>query len=127
MSGSELIDVKTELQLLGLQGEDLEQSERRILELRQELVDSRPANAEESWSGVAIANNPKAILVVETITDMIIEKQGILERAMKGEDIHDSLANIKAKVESLVIGGKVKAHTLDHITQVLKVIKRTGN
>ena len=118
-------EMKTILIDLGLQDAEADHAMALILELRQDLADTcAKLKPEESWSGVAIANNPKAIQVVESMTDLIIERKGILEMAMRGEDIHDAVALIKAKIESLIIGGQVKAHTLTHITQRMKSMKK---
>jgi hypothetical protein len=119
------LEIQRGLADLGLTGEELEEAGEQILLMRQELSDSlAKLRPEDTWSGVAIANSPEAIQILEAITDLIIERKGILEMAMRGEDIHDSVAIIKAKLESLIIGGTVQARTLNHITKALKMFKR---
>ena len=60
------------------------------------------------------------------ITDRAVNRQGILEKAMMGEDIHDSMANIKAKIESLIIGSDVEARTVEKMRESTKTMRSTS-
>ena len=114
-------EIKIGLEKLGLNGQELEEAAQLLYELRSKLADD---SADVGSSVAMIANDLQAIQAIENITDQIVEQQGLLMKAMQGEDIHDSLAEIKAKVQSLAIGKEVEAQTLYNITKRLKVMKR---
>ena len=119
------ITITEGLKELGLSGEELEEMLQILIELRQELAgEIREMEAKGLPAVLAIVNTPQAIQIVDMLTDYIVEKKGILERAMQGEDIHDTLAVIKAKVESLIVGDVIEAQTLNHITQKMQQFKR---
>ena len=116
------------LEELGLSGEELEETLQIFIELRQELAESILEMEEKGLpAALAIANTPQAIQIVDMLTDYIVENQGILERAMQGEDIHDTLAVIKAKIESLIVGDDIEAQTLSHITQRMLKFKKSSH
>lgn len=109
------------LKELGLTGEDLQESVQVIIQLQAELATSIAELRKKNLpSSLAIANQPQAVQLIDMITDHIVEEQGLLLRAMQGEDIYDSLAIIKAKIESLIAGETSQARTISHITQRIK-------
>ncbi len=113
------------LKELGLTGEDLQESVQVIIQLQAELATSIAELRKKNLpSSLAIANQPQAVQLIDMITDHIVEEQGLLLRAMQGEDIYDSLAIIKAKIESLIAGETSQARTISHITQRMKQMKR---
>ncbi|NUM34344.1 MAG: hypothetical protein HUU50_07360 [Candidatus Brocadiae bacterium] len=113
------------LKELGLTGEELKESVQIIIQLQKELADSILELKKKNLpSSLAIANQPQAVQLIDMITDNIVEEQGLLHRAMNGEDIYDSLAIIKAKIESLIAGETSQARTISHITQRMKQVKR---
>lgn len=113
-----IIDSLSEFNLNQEDYEDIYQS---ILSIQAELKE-RASNSELPLR-VLLAQSADATQMIEMITDCIIEKEGLLDKAMKGEDIYDSLACIKAKIESLVVGEDVEARTLSNITKRMHVMR----
>lgn len=104
------------LKELGLTGEDLQESVQVIIQLQAELATSIAELRKKNLpSSLAIANQPQAVQLIDMITDHIVEEQGLLLRAMQGEDIYDSLAIIKAKIESLIAGETSQARTISQV------------
>lgn len=117
--------IKESLEKLGLADQELEEAAEIILLLREELADSMAMFSEKSAPrALAIANNIQAIQVIDALVDNIVQKLGVLELAMQGEDIHDILAVLKAKIEALVTEEEVEASTIEHKTQRLFKLRR---
>lgn len=125
MSNSDIEEIQAGLKELGLKGENSEECCQVIMQLREELAlsiaDLKKKNLPLS---LAIANHASAVQFIDMITDNIVEDEGLLLKAMQGEDIYDALAVIKAKLESLIVGEASVARTLSHITQKMKQVQR---
>lgn len=109
-------EIKTVLRGLYLSPDDITQLTQRILLLREELAGTIVELTEKKLPrSLAIVRSLKASQMVDEITDMAIQAQGILERAMRGEDTHDAVAILKAQIESLIAGEYVEPRTMQHL------------
>jgi hypothetical protein len=109
-------DIKNNLQTLGLSGDDLHKATLQIIRLKELLALSFVELAQKNLPrSLAIAKNLQAVQVIDEVTDLVVASQGLLAKAMKGEDIHDSLAVIKASVESLIVGETIQPRTVHHL------------
>ncbi|HON44447.1 MAG TPA: hypothetical protein PLR86_03785, partial [Planctomycetota bacterium] len=110
--------IQAVLREMNVQDDDLIDITQSILAMREELASAvQEMETKNLPAALVLSQNPDAVQMIEMITDHIVEQQGLLEKAMMGEDIYDSLATIKAKIESLVVGADVEVRTLSHITQ----------
>ncbi|WP_372369253.1 hypothetical protein [Candidatus Uabimicrobium sp. HlEnr_7] len=120
-------EIEKSLREMGLLDEDLVDAVECVAFLREKL---EPVVREFESKGlpgsIAIANDQDAIAAVDEITERVVNRQGLLEKAMMGEDIHDSLASIKAKVESLIVGSEVAARTIEQMQEATKKMRTTN-
>ena len=114
-----IIDTLSEFNLNQEDYEDIYQS---ILSIQAELQERVSETNNSIPLRVLLAQSADATQMIEMMTDYIIEKEGLLDKAMKGEDIYDSLACIKAKIESLVVGEDIEARTLSNITKRMRIM-----
>lgn len=121
-------EVKNGLQTLGLSGENLEKATAQILWLKELLAPYFMELTQKNLPrSLAISKNLKAVQIVDEVTDLVVASQGLLAKAMKGEDIHDALAVIKATVESLIASETVQPRTVHHLkttTERIAKLKR---
>ncbi|HQB00158.1 MAG: hypothetical protein KBC30_03510 [Planctomycetes bacterium] len=118
--------IQAVLREMNVQDDDLIDITQSILAMREELASAvQEMETKNLPAALVLSQNPDAVQMIEMITDHIVEQQGLLEKAMMGEDIYDSLATIKAKIESLVVGADVEVRTLSHITQKMRMCKRS--
>ena len=116
-------ELKQGLQELGLTGNKLEQTTQQVLHVRETLLPLlEDLTKRKLPRSLAIAQDLKAGQLLDDVTDLVVNEQGLLFRAMKGEDIHDALAVIKAKLESLLVDQTVEARTTQHLSQTTKRI-----
>lgn len=120
--------VKTLLAEMGMPEENLEQAARKIIEVRARLAESMAKFQKQGlMRSLALSQDMKAIQVVEELTDCIVQNQGVLEQALKGKDIYDELAIIKAKIYSMITEQQEEPLTLEKLkstTQRLAKMKR---
>ncbi len=115
------LQIERVLRELGVQGHELEEMKQWILSIRKELSkEIISLDQKKLPRQLAIVNSLQAVQTIDMITDQISEQQGLLQAAMQGQEIHDQVAIIKAKVESLVVEGHIEARTINTITQQLK-------
>lgn len=125
MTETKKYDIEETLNELGLEGESLEETVQIIIEMREELSESCTKCEEKNLPrSLAIASNSQVIRMIDIITDDIIEKQNILAQAKSGKDIHDLLAVIKAKIETLVVEEKIQPETVNAITKRLRKVNK---
>ncbi|BBM82325.1 hypothetical protein [Candidatus Uabimicrobium amorphum] len=120
-------EIEKDLRGMGLLDEDLVDAVICVAFLREKLEPVvRELEGKSLPASIAIANDQDAIAAVDEITERVVNRQGLLEKAMMGEDIHDTLASIKAKIESLIVGSEVAARTIEQMQEATKKMRTTN-
>ena len=120
-------EIEKDLRGMGLLDEDLVDAVICVEFLREKLAPVvQELEGKNLPASIAIANDQDAIAAVDEITERVVNRQGILEKAMMGEDIHDLLAGIKAKIESLIVGAEVAARTIEQMQEATKKMRTTN-
>lgn len=118
-------EIKNALTQLELPVNEMDHSVQQIVQVRKRLTPIMEQFAQKKLSrSLAISQDFHAVNLMDRLTDMIIESRGVLAMAMQGQDIHDLLATIKAKLMSLISGEEQEPLTVQKLqTATQKIAK----